>query len=1138
MSTASPSSSIPGKASTWRLRSILVCSLLVFALLPAGLVGGLMYRSTLQNVDKLSNKIISDVAFRVQLDTESHLLQAHSLLNGLLKPQPSPEQIGKVRQLMAQPDAFETLAFSLTGMLPDVSFLYYGSKEGVFHGVQQIQGSVLQTVKVHSKAADANSRRYFSAQFALDRRTELPPETNNFDPRLRPWYKSATEAKARVFTTVYPSASSGQLLITLAQPVIDTDGTLTGVVGADLFLQALTQRLQAQKISENGVAMLVDEQGYLVATSTPEQLFKNDSGLLTRLRPSESSNATMRQAYEAYLAFQKTRDSSSEEDPLELQRYLNQSPGKKLIAAMRPFGQAQGLQWKMIVAAPDNDFAGETRASIRQSVYVTLAVLFFGALAATLFAYSLSRRFANLTQAAADLGRGQVPEVQRTAKIDEVRTLSVAMHNSAVEILAKRDEIERQAHELRDANENLEDRVRERTRELLASREEALAAARAKAAFLATMSHEIRTPLNGVVGMTTLLGDTPLNREQKDFLHTMRVSSDQLLGVINDILDFSKIESGKLDLEATPLHLETTVDEACDIAATRLHEKNLTLLVDLGPGVPEWVSGDVTRLRQVLLNYINNAIKFTQQGQIVVSVSLREDYALDPQGKLQPALIEFRVTDTGIGIPLERQAALFQSFTQVDNSTARQYGGTGLGLAICKRLAEMMGGDVGLESTPGKGSTFWFTARLGYADAQESSQSSYFQSTSLNGKHAVLVEDNALNMRILDKQLKRWGMYTTQFERAQPALEWLLEHETSIVITDMHMPDMDGLTFASTLRQRQPNAQIVLLTSGAAPAKKDAQVFDSVLLKPYRPTQLYDALVHGNRSEAQIVQASAAVQVQPKHQCILVADDHPVNLQVVVAMLGKLGYGVQTVSNGQEAVDAVAQSLEPGDSVGPFAAVLMDANMPVMDGYAAAMTIMVLHGKASPPIIALTASVMEEDRQRSRDAGMVDFLPKPLRIDELAAVLHLYAKFKRPSGPAGDVNDASTQRAARSVLADQDDLIDWRRLAQFQEFDDEQSSMTQRVLGIFDEDTRNRLQLLSKALEEGDATELAKIAHAMQGASTNVGAHALGKACRQLEQACAHASVPAIATVLVQRITKLAEATLLALAAYQPQSSR
>ncbi len=1083
-----------------------------------------MYTSTLQNVDKLSNKIINDVAYRVQLDTETHLQQAHSLLNGMLRSQPTAEQSAHVKAMMAQPQIFESFAFPLARMLPDVSFLYFGDAQGAFYGVQDTGDAAQDRLKIHTKPAQAATRRYFAARLPLDRSQELTPETKPYDPRLRPWYTGAIGKKTRNFTTVYPSASTGQLLVTLAQPVVDNSGQIAGVVGVDLFLKALTQRMQAQKISDNGIAMLIDEQGYLVATSTTENLFKSVDGQLLRLKPSESTNLTMRQAYAAFIELQQRPAVAA--NSTEMQSFISPTNGEKLIAAMRPFGRSEGLQWNMIVAAPDSDFAGETRRSIQQSVYVTLMVLALGAIAATWFAYSLNRRFARLTEAAEALGQGLIPQVQGKAQIAEVRTLSLAMHDSALEIKAKRGEIEQQALALRDANEHLEERVEQRTRELEASREEALAAARAKASFLATMSHEIRTPLNGVVGMTSLLADTHLNTEQKDYLHTMQVSSDQLLGVINDILDFSKIESGKLDLEDAPLNLQTAIEDACDIAATRAREKKLKLLIDIADDVPAWVRGDVTRLRQVLLNFINNAIKFTEQGQVLVSV-----HALSNPGNPDKTLLQFSVKDTGIGIPLDRQGALFQSFTQVDASTARRYGGTGLGLAICKRLAHLMDGTVGLESVAGQGSTFWFTAQLQRAEAQEPTVTSSYYMASLNGQRAVLIDDTALNLRILDKQVKRWGMHTVQFERAKTALDWLATHTAKVIVVDMHMPDMDGYDFAKTLRLTQPDANIVLLTSGMAPTGDIATIFDAVLLKPYRQSQLFDAMIRASNMHADPAPAASSTSVVAKHKHILVADDNAVNLKVALAMLAKLGYEASVAHNGEEAVAMVAQSVAAQQ---PYAAILMDANMPVMDGYAAARHIVSTYGQAAPAMIALTASVMQEDRQRCIDAGMQGFLPKPLRIDELADTLERYAL--SPTKNLDPVQSSLKDQPGLSAASEQTNLVDWARLDQFKEFDDHRRTMARDVIALFVADVPMRLQAIEATLPQCVPADLCLALHALKGAASNVGARGLVAACYALEESCNQNTWPATANSQVAHIKQLADMTCQALLAFKPNA--
>ncbi len=864
------------------LRTIFIVTLLAFCLVPTMLVGWVLYRSNLQSVDTLSEKIVGDVAQRVRLDTEEHLSKAHTIFNGLIQENPTENDILRARQMLLKPEIFEQSAFAMSRMTPNVSYLYLGTAQGEFLGVEAVADASNPTMRIGVRSAGDEGRRYFSAQFVGDRRLALPTEAKNYEPRGRPWYQAAVDNKGRIFTPVYPSASKKQLLITLSQPVYGVDGGVMGVFAIDLYLKHLAEVLQSMKISPNGAAFLLDETGQLVASSAGDALYNEVAGKLMRVKPDQSKNEIIRKVYA-----QTANDiGKTIEDSVERVRFTRRigTGDDALITTLQPFGESLGLRWNLVVAAPESDFAAETQLALKRTLGVMGLAVACAALLATWLAYRITRRFRALAKAAEQLGKGEVPDLQANAHIREVQKLSLVMRSSAQEIVRNRIAIESQTLALRDANEHLEERVTLRTTELEASREEALGAARAKASFLATMSHEIRTPLNGVVGMTTLLADTPLNAEQRDYLHTMRVSSDQLLGVINDILDFSKIESGKLDLENEALNIQATMEEACDIAAPRAREKGIELVADLGDDVPMWMRGDVTRLRQVLLNFINNAIKFTERGQVVVTSQLLEDFTAD-----KGALIEFRVKDSGIGIPADRLSALFQSFTQVDASTTRKYGGTGLGLAICKRLAHIMGGDVGVESVLGEGSTFWFTARLAYADTPDHSQSSMFEMASLNGQRAVLVDDTPLNLRILDKQFKRWGMQTVLFERAQEALDWLAHNKVDLVVTDMHMPDMDGQTFTQTLRSRTPDVHVVLLTSGTMPTGEAAKVFDARLLKPYRQSQLFDALTRITSKLPHSRTATEAVAVVIKNQRILVADDNAVNLKVALAMLTKLG---------------------------------------------------------------------------------------------------------------------------------------------------------------------------------------------------------------------------------------------------------
>jgi signal transduction histidine kinase/DNA-binding response OmpR family regulator len=1116
-------------ARTWSLRTVLVTSLLVFSIVPAATVGWFLYRSNLQSVQTLAEKTVEATAQRMQIVTEEHLSQAHIVLNGLIHEQPGEAGVARARLLMQKPELFEQTAFAMTRMTPRVPQMALATNRGEYLAVEAPAQGGNGATQVAVRKEGGVGRSFYAAEYPGDRRQKTSTEEANHEPRTRAWYQGAMENKGRSFTAVSPSAAHNQLLVTLAQPVYGADGGALGVFAVELHLARLKELLQTMVFSARGTAFLLDENGLLVANSTIDPLFAGEGGKLERKRPMDSRNAVIRSAYN------EVASSLGRTLPDSVQRiaFLHRVPleDDTLIVVLRPFGESLGLRWSLVVAAPESDFAAASQAALKKTLAVMALALVLGALLATWLAYRLSRRFKALSVAATQLARAEVPEVQQNARITEVRQLSQAMHDSAEEIVRNRAAIEAQTLALQDANETLEARVASRTAELAASREEALAAARAKAAFLATMSHEIRTPLNGVVGMTTLLADTTLDHEQRDYLHTMRVSSDQLLGVINDILDFSKIESGKLELENEPLNLMATIEEACDIGAPRAREKGLELLVDLGDELPTWVRGDVTRLRQVLLNFVNNAVKFTDKGQVIVSAHVLEDATAAQQG----GLIEFRVKDSGIGIPKDRQSALFQSFTQVDASTTRKYGGTGLGLAICKRLAGLMGGSVGLESTPGQGSTFWFTARLGYADAPEIAQLSSLHMVSLAGKRVAVVDDTPVNLRILDKQLRRWGMEPALFERAGEALAWLQTHPVDVVVTDMHMPEMDGQTFAQTLRERHPGVCIVLLTSGTMPTGEQARVFDARLLKPYRQSQLFEAIARVTSDPVAIKNIAEAGKPALRNQFILVADDNAVNLKVALAMLAKLGYEAATALNGREAADRVAASLGTGagtrDGPRPYAAVLMDANMPVMDGFASSREIIATHGEAAPPIIALTASVLEEDRQRCLAAGMVGFLPKPLRIDELSEALARYAR--QPDGEGATKIIAKSQDAAwGGAQKDQKMpviLMDWSRLEQFKEFDDDERTMTREVIALFTSDAPNRIDSIREALEASDSAELSRAAHALKGAASNVGAEALSDACFVLEQSCLQGQWPADAAQQVARVCELADRTRQAL---------
>ena len=670
--------------------------------------------------------------------------------------------------------------------------------------------------------------------------------------------------------------------------------------------------------------------------------------------------------------------------------------------------------------------------------------------------------------------------------------------------------------------------LRAQDAQLRESHEQAMEASRVKAMFLATMSHEIRTPLNGVIGMTTLLTDTPLNLEQSNYVRTMRVSSDQLLSVVNDILDFSKIESGKLALESEVLNLRWVIEEACDIVAPRARGKALELLVDLDDDVPLWVRGDVTRLRQVLLNLVNNAVKFTERGQVTVSVHSRSA----PRGAA--TLVEMRVTDTGIGIPRERQGVLFEAFMQVDASVSRQYGGTGLGLAICKRLVELMGGSIGVCSELDQGSTFWFTALLEQAQAPQETTSRRMPGASLADKAVLVVDDTLLNAQILSKQLVRWGMRPTVFERTAPALEWLERHPADLVITDMHMPEMDGVQFARLVRECTPTTKIVLMTSASMPSGGEAHLFDARLLKPFRQALLFDTLTcvldgaHIERS----VPAAAALGPFVRRP-VLVVDDNALNVLIVRVLLDKIGYEAVTASDGLEAIELISKSLKP--DARPFTAVLMDCNMPVLDGYEATRRILASYANAAPPIIAMSASIMPEDRQHCAEVGMRAFLPKPMLVDELAEVLarvvgsHLPVRLSAApeAEPPADTDVASHHAAVTTPI------IDWSRLQHLARPDQGGEDVVRTFIAMLISATPQRIAAIKQACQNGDVHALYQAAHVLKSSAAQAGAMPLAAACEALEVVTKAGQWPTDASAQVAGIADLGAKTCDALHDWQ-----
>lgn len=685
-------------------------------------------------------------------------------------------------------------------------------------------------------------------------------------------------------------------------------------------------------------------------------------------------------------------------------------------------------------------------------VVALLWVLLIGALTTL----SVVRPLGRLRRAATRIGRGDLSQPILITGAAEFQRLGESMD-------IMRRQLQRNYQALRESNQELG------------------RASQVKSEFLASMSHEIRTPMNGVIGMTELLLETGLDKRQRQYAEVVRQSSESLLVILNDILDFSKIESGHVELERIDYDVRRTVEDVVKLLADSAQRKGLELAYLAYNEVPAVIQGDPGRLRQILMNLIGNAIKFTSEGEVAVLVSAEE-------GDEHDLALRFEVKDTGIGVDPAARERLFQAFTQADSSTTRRYGGTGLGLAISTRLVELMGGEIGVESTLGKGSTFWFTIRAGIATGVQAQHE--HRLTSLRGARVLTVDDNETNRQIVDYWITSWGAANTGVTSGMEALRALAQAYDNadpfrLVILDMHMAEMDGLQLAEAIRSddRFAGAKLVMLTSvWHEPIPRSG--LDAWLTKPVRQSELYDTLASVLNDGAFLDTPEAALALPHSDGLgrILVVEDNIVNEQVITQMLENRGYSVQAASHGEEAVTLTGRTA--------YRLVFMDVQMPIMDGLLATAAIRRRESQTGEhvPIVAMTANALEGDDRRCLEAGMDDYLAKPVTSSAIDDVLArwLPPMVQRPVARADSPDAHVVPEGLRELARD----IKPERLA--------------LIVGVFLTDTRDRLAGMRAYLDMEDREGLRQTAHALKGSAANLGAASLAELCLQLETQVRH----------------------------------